>query len=129
MNNVTFKLVLKFWQEIVFVVSILLLLIEIIGSVTLRQTMDRWDVFLVCWILPLLICLIGQLFWKNKAVAITLSILLGLSSVIVVCMAFYGIINSPSYRIESIAMLIIGIVSVIAALKMSTKYTPSYPQN
>ena len=125
MNKVTFKSLLKFWQEIVFVVSIGLLLIEISKRVMLSQTMDGWDIFLVCWIVPLFICLIGQFFWKDKTLAVALSVLLGLSSVIVILMALYGIFNSPSYRTESIAMLIIGVVLVIAAFKMSAKYTPN----
>jgi len=117
-----FTSALKFWQEIVFVVSIGLLLIEVSKWVMRSQAMDGWDIFLVIWILPLFICLIGQFFWKNHALAITLSVLLGLSSVIVIFMALYGIFNSPSYRTESIAMLIIGVVYVIAAFKMPAKY-------
>ena len=122
------KEVLKFWQEIVSIVPIGLLLIEITKWVIRSQTMDRWDIFLVCWMLPLFICLIGQFFWKNQTLAVTLSVLLGLSSVIAILMALYGIFNSPSYRIESIAMLIIGLVCVIAAFKMPAKYEPNEAQ-
>ena len=124
MNKVTLKSVLKFWQEIAFVASIGLLLIEITKWVMVKQTMDGGDIFLVCWMLPLFICLIGQFFWKKKTLAVTLSVLLGLNSVIVIFMALYGIFNSPSYRTESIAMLIIGAVLVIAAFKMPAKYNP-----
>ena len=113
---------LKFWQEIVFIVSIGLLLLEIAGRAVRVQSMDGWDVFLVCWTLPLFVCLIGQYFWKKNTLAIILSVPLGLSSVIAVFMALYGIINSPSYRAESMVMLIIGMVLVIAAYKMPFKY-------
>ena len=125
MNKVTLKSALKFWQEIVFVISIGLFLIEVSKWITHSQTMDGWDILLICWMAPLLICLVGQFFWKNKTLAITLSVLLGLSSVIVVLMALSGIFNSPSYRTESIVMLVIGIVLVIAAFKMPAKYDPS----
>lgn len=117
------KSILKFWQEIFFIISTGLLLIEITKWVMHSQTIDRWDIFLVFWILPLFICLIGQFFWKKRALAIILSIPLGLSSVVVIFMALYGIFNSQAYRAESIMMFIIGVVLVIAAFKMSFKYT------
>ena len=123
------KSVLRFWQEIVFVVPIVLLLIEITKWVMRSQTMDGWDIFLVCFMLPLLICIIGQCFWKNQTLAIILSVLLGLSCVTVNFMALYSIFNSPSYRTESIAMLIIGVVLVIAAFKMPAKYDPNKEVN
>ena len=122
MKNKSLKSVLKFWQEIVFVVSIGLLFIEITTWTMRSQTMDGADIFLVFLFVPLLICLIGQFFWKNKVLAVALSALLGLSSVIVIFMALYGISNSPSYRAESIAMLFLGLVSIIAAITMSRKY-------
>lgn len=62
------------------------------------------------------------IFLEKKSLAIILSVPLGLSSVITIFMALYGIFNSPSYRTESIAMLIIGTVLVLAALKMPFKY-------
>lgn len=116
------KSVFKFWQEIIFIVSTGSLLIGSTRGVINSQSMDIWDILLVCWVLPLFICLIGQFFWKKKSLAIILSVPLGLSSVITIFMALYGIFNSPSYRTESIAMLIIGTVLVLAALKMLFKY-------
>ena len=119
------RLVLKFWQEIVFVLPIGLLFIEIIKWIIRSQTMDVWDILLVIWFLPLFICLIGQFFWKNEALAFTLSVLLGFTSVIVIFMALVGIFHSPSYNTQHIPMLIIGIVCVIAAIKMPAKYDPN----
>ena len=125
MENKSVKIVLKFWQEIVFVVPIGVLLIEITKYVMRSQTMDGADIFMVIWFLPLLVCLVGQFFWKSEALAVTLSVLLGLSSVVVIFMALYGIFNSPSYRTGCIIMFIIGVVSVIAAFTMSRKYNPN----
>lgn len=115
------KSVLNFWQEIAFVVSIGLLLTEIVQRGIRSQSMDKWDIFLVCWMLPLSICLIGQFFWRKKILATILSVPLGLSSVITIFMGLYGIFNSPSYRTESIVMLIIGVILVVAAFQMSFK--------
>jgi hypothetical protein len=116
------KSALKFWQEIVFVVSIGLLLIEITKWVMLSQTMDGWDIFLVCSMLPLLVCLIGQLFWKNKALAIVLSCLLVLSSVIFILMSLYFIGTTSTKMIQAIAMFILGLFLLFAAVTMSRKF-------
>ena len=114
---------LKFWQEIVLIVPIVLLFSEIIKNrVILTQTIDGWDIFMIIWLLPLLVCLVGQFFWKNETVAVVLSVPLGLSAVAVIFMGLWGIKNSPSFRTESILLFIIGVVSVIAVISMHRKY-------
>jgi len=120
---------LKFWQEIVLAVPIGLLLIEITSRVIRSQTMDGADIFMVIWFLPLLVCLVGQFFWKNEALAVTLSALLGLSAVIVILMGLWGINNSPSYRTESIMTFVIGLVGVIAVITMPRKYNSNINTN
>ena len=125
MENKSLKSVLKYWQEIVFIVSIGLLLIEIIKWIIRSQTMGGAEILLAFWFLPLLVCIVGQFFWKNETLAVTLSVLLGLSSVIVIVLAFVGIIYSPSYMTQHIPMLILGVVSVIAAFTMPRKYNPN----
>ena len=120
---------LKFWQEIVLSVPIGLLLIEITSRVIRSQTMDGADIFMVIWFLPLLACLVGQFFWKNEALAVTLSALLGLSAVIVILMGLWGINNSPSYRTESIMTFVIGLVGVIAVITMPRKYNSNINTN
>ena len=121
------KSVLKCWQEIVLVVPIGLLLIEITNRVIRSQTMDGWDIFMVIWFLPLLVCLVGQFFWKNEGLAFTLSTLLGLTSVVVILMGLWGINNNniPLYKIQSIIMFVIGVVWVIAVITMPRKYNPN----
>lgn len=122
MNQATLKTVLKFWQELVFVVCSGLLLLEIGNWALLSHRLDGWDIFVASGMSILFTCLIGQFFWKNRTLAVILSVLLGISSLLVVFMALYGIANSPSYRAESIAMLIIGVVLIIATVKMPAKY-------
>ena len=123
------KSALKYWQEIVLVVPIVLLLIEASTWIMRSQTWDGSAIFMVIWFLPLLVCLVGQFFWKNEVLAVTLSILLGISSVIVILMALWGIFNSPSYRMECIAMLVIGVVLVIAVITMPRKYNSNINTN
>ena len=123
MKSEFLKSVLKFWQEIVFVIPIGLLLIEISKTVISRHTMDGADIFLVCWFVPLLICLIGQFFWKSEGLAIFLSLPLGISSFVVILMALYGI-GTTSIKlimIQSIIMLIWGIFGIVSAVTMPIK--------
>ena len=125
MNNKSLKSVLKFWQEIVLVVPIGYFLIEIAKYVMRSQTMDVWIILLAFWLLPLFICLIVQLFRKSEALAVTLSVLLGLSSAIVILLALVGIVYSPSYNYQHFPMLIIGVISVVAVITMPRKYNPN----
>jgi len=123
MKNQSLKSVLKFWQEIVFVVPIVFGLTALVKAVILGYTMDGADIFLVCWFVPLLICLIGQFFWKSEGLAICLSVLLGISSFVVILMALYGI-STTSIKlimIQSITMLIWGIIGIFAAITMPKK--------
>ena len=123
MRNTSLKSAVKFWQEFVLIVPIVLILSEITKNrVILTQTIDGWDIFAIVWLLPLLVCLVGQFFWKNDAVAFILSVPLGLSAVAVVFMGLWGIKNSPSYRMESVLVFLIGVVSVIAVISMYRKY-------
>jgi FtsH-binding integral membrane protein len=122
MKNKSLKSVLKFWQEIVLAVPIGFFLIEMTKYVMRSQTMDVWIILLAIWLLPLLVCLVVQFFRKSEALAVTLSVLLGLSSVIVIILALVGIFYSPTYMAQHIPMLIIGVVCVIAAITMSRKY-------
>ena len=125
------KSVLKFWQEIVFIIPIGLMLTALAKAVIHGYTMDGADIFLVCFFAPLLICLIGQFFWKSEALAIFLSILLGISSLIVIWMALYGI-STTSIKlimIQSITMLIWGIIMLVAAITMTAPINKFAPDN
>jgi hypothetical protein len=127
------KSVLKFWQEIVFLFPIGFGLTALAKAVMHGYTMDGSDIFLVVFFFPLLICLIGQFFWKSEALAICLSVLLGLSSFVVILMALYGI-GTTSIKlimIQSITMLIWGIIGIVAAITMPLKneYQPNLLKN
>jgi len=118
------KSVLKFWQEIVFLIPIVFGATALAKAVMFGYTMDGWDIFLVCFFVPLLICIVGQFFWKNQTLSIILSVLLGISSFVVILMALYGISTTSIQLImtQSITMLIWGIIGTVAAITMSKKY-------
>lgn len=128
MSIKSLKSVLKFWQEIIFIISIGLGLTVFAKAVLQGYNVDGWDIFLVCFFVPLLSGLIGQFFWKNRCLASILSAFLGVSSFVIILMALYGI-NTTSIDVimkQSIIMLIGGIVGVIAAITMNTsgKFVP-----
>ena len=113
---------LKFWQEIVFVVSVGFVLFEKTKFVVLERTMNGWEIFLGCFFLPLLICLIGQFFWKSENIAMVLSVLLGTSSFVVVLKILYYISTTSTDILQEIAMLIGGIFLIISANTMPNKF-------
>jgi len=123
MKSKLLKSVLKFWQEIVFVIPIGFGLTALTIAIILGYTMDKWDILFVCWFVPLLICLIGQFFWKSEGLAICLSVPLGLSSLVVIFMALYGISTTSITLImkQSIIMLIWGLFGVFSAITMPIK--------
>ncbi|MBL7736749.1 MAG: hypothetical protein JNL51_14925 [Chitinophagaceae bacterium] len=111
---------LIFWQETAFVIPLGILLIEMTAnhSIAFRQIIDT---ICFCFFLILFVCLIGQFFWKNQALAVTLSILLGASSLLLFFAALYALNTSPEH-LTSIAMLILALFLVIAAITMPYKF-------
>ena len=114
------KSMLKFWQEIAFIISLGILLIDMSArfSVVFQQL---FSIICFCSFLVLLICLIGQFFWKNVALSCVLSIILGLSSFVFIFMCLSFLYTSPKI-ITGVAMLVFGVFLVIAAITMPIKY-------
>ncbi|MBS2214054.1 hypothetical protein KEM09_21795, partial [Carboxylicivirga mesophila] len=72
MKTKALKTLLKYWQEIIFIVSIGLLLFEVTRYNLIQNSIDGWDIALLSFILPLFVCLIGQFYWNNKTLSIIL---------------------------------------------------------
>jgi|GEM_PF-2418386 len=116
----TLKTVLKFWQEIVFVIPLGILLIEMSTKyfVVFRQTID---IACFCFFSILLICLVGQFFWKNKILAVILSVVLGLSSFVLILISLYALTTSLQV-VQAVAMLFLGLFLSFTAIKMFMKF-------
>lgn len=120
MKSISLKTAAIFWQEIVFIIPLGVLLIEMSTkyAVVFAQTFDMICFF---FFLVLFICLIGQFSWKRKTLAIFLSWILGLCSAFLIFAALYAIAKSPQL-ITSVAMLIFGFFLMIAAVTMPDKF-------
>lgn len=115
------KSFLKYWQEIVFIISIITLLFEITRFNLTQNSIDNWDLMLLSLILPLFICLIGQLYWNNKTLSTFLSVFLTIGSLIVVIMAIYFIGTTSLKLPEAVSMLIFGVFLSYTAITMTRK--------
>lgn len=121
MKTGVIKTGLKNWQEIIFTISIGVLLIEITRNNMVQNTIDGWDIALLFLIVPLLICLIGQFYWNNKTLSIILSVILSIGSFIFILMALYYLSTTNSKLFSALSMLIFGLFLFIAGLTMTRK--------
>ena len=73
------KSVLKFWQEIVFIIPIGILMVAMLIDVFTggpNMFKDGLGIATFCFLAILFVCLAGQFFWKNETLAIILTPLL-----------------------------------------------------
>lgn len=122
MIKLIFQLVSNFWQELLYLISIVVLLLEILNYNISKNSIDNWDLVLVLLIFPLFISIITHLFWRNRIFSKIVSILFSIVSFIVILMAIYYVHNSTSKQLEAYSMLFFGIILLIAALSMNLKY-------
>ena len=122
------KSALKFWQEIVFVVMIGLPLFGFMIEIILGRIIDKTDIFCFCIGLPILICLIGQFFWKNGTLSMCLAPLLFLYSLFWIFVSFampryidYDVHN-PNNNLRPI-IFIGALFLVFAAITMPIKFS------
>jgi hypothetical protein len=79
MKSKSLKLVLKFWQEIIFIIGLGIL----VGGITMNIANSfqyTINIVFYCLFVLLLICLIGQFYWKNRTLSLCLSGILGIGS-------------------------------------------------
>jgi hypothetical protein len=122
MKNISLKLIQSYWHEILFLCGVVGILIEILISKSDWKLMDNWDLFVFISFSGLMLCLLGNLFLKNRKLGIFLAFLFGVISIIVMLMAIYGIAFSISQRKICIIMLISGAFLVTTAFKMRLKF-------
>ncbi len=112
---------LKYWQEIVFIISIGLILFEVTRFNLIQNSVDGWDIALLSFALPLFVCLIGQFYWNSKTLSTILSVILSIGSFVFILMAIYFIGTTNSKLLQAISMLVFGVFLLFTGLTMTRK--------
>lgn len=121
MKPIRSKSLQNYWQEIVFILSIGLVLFEVARFNLTQKSMDNWDLALVSLILPLLVGLVFQLYSYNRNLSKLLSIFLTTGSIVMVTMAINFIATTNSPFPEAFSMLIFGVFLCNAGVTMTRK--------
>jgi len=124
------KSVLKFWQEIVFMIPIGILMAVLLIDVFNGRLSDGLGIATTCLHVFLFICLAGQFFWKNGTLALCLTPLLILYSLFWIFVSYamprYIDYNVPNPNNYLRPVLLIGALFLIfAAITMSQKFFSS----
>lgn len=121
------KSLLKFWQEIVFIIGLGIL----IGGITMNISnsfQHTINIIFYSLFVLLLSGLIGQFHWKNRILAVWLAVLLGLGSFYMILAAFSDLANMTTsdegYLNTVLAMLLFMGLTVVA-FSMPFKYYKS----
>ena len=110
---------LKFWQEIVFIIGLGVLVFGMTmnAAVAFKQGIN---IVFYCIFISLIICLIGQFFWKNFVFALWLAVMFGLSSLYMTFGWFVELFKmTDTWGVVSL-FFFIGLT--VAAITMPVKY-------
>jgi len=119
------KSALNFWQEIVLIMGLGVLVFGMTmnAAVAFKQVIN---IVFYCIFVSLLICLIGQFFWKNFVLALWLAVQLGFGSVWMILAALSDLAkmsNTEGGFLYTIFALFVSIVLTITAISMPFKYS------
>lgn len=127
MRITSLKSLLKFWQEIVFIIGLGIL----IGGITMNISnsfQHTINIIFYSLFVLLLFCLIGQFYWKNRILSVWLAIVLGLGSIYMILAAFSDLVkmttSDEGYLNTVFAMLLFMGLTVVA-FSMPFKYYKS----
>ena len=126
MKSEHLKTVLKFWQEIVFIIAIGIIVFGI--TMNMKVSFQHvGNIIFYCIFVLLLVCLVGQFFWKNFALSLWLAVILGLGSMYMIIAILYDYKNGDYHG--TILGLMFGfflaIGLTITAILMPVKYFKS----
>ena len=127
MDIKSLKSVLKFWQEIIFIIA----LVVLVGGITMNISVSfqhKINIVFYCFFVFLLICLIGQLHWKNVALALWLAVILGLGSAYMILAALSDLVkmtNTDEGYLYTVFALFLFMGLTVIAISMPFKYLKS----
>ena len=124
------KSALKFWQEIVFMIPVGILMTIFLVDVLNGRFIDGLGIAIICFHAVLFVCLVGQFFWKNGTLALCLTPLLVLYSLFWIFVSYampryidYNVPNPNNYLRP--VLLISALFLIFAAITMSKKFYPN----
>ena len=121
------KSVLKFWQEIVFVIPVGILLTVMLIDMLKGRSIDALGIATACLHVVLFICLVGQFIWKNETLAVVLRPFLALYSLFWVFVSYamprYIALDvpNPNNYLQPV-ILIVALFLIFAAITMPGKF-------
>ncbi|MDL2278307.1 hypothetical protein LJC57_06905 [Parabacteroides sp. OttesenSCG-928-G07] len=120
----TLKSTLYFWQEIIFVIMLGVL----IGRITMNISISfqyKINIAFYCLFVLLLACLIGQFYWKNSFLSLWLAVILGLGSVYMILASLSDLAkmaNTDDSYLYTLFCLFLSIGLTVIAISMPLKY-------
>jgi hypothetical protein len=127
MKMKSLKSALKFWQEIVFIIALGILVFGITMNIS-KSFQNKINIVFYCVFVFLLICLIGQFYWKNVILALWLAAILGFGSAYMILAALSDLVKmTPTEEgyTYTIFALFLSIGMTIIAISMPFKYLKS----
>jgi len=121
------KSVLKFWQEVIFIIGLGIL----VGGITMNISISfQYGVNIVfyCLFVLLIALLVGQFYWKNVALALWLAVILGLGSIWMVLAALSDLVkmtNADKGYLGLVFGLFLFMGLTVTAISMPFKYIRS----
>ena len=118
------KSALKFWQEIIFMIPVGISIIVMLNDINNgRLINDGLGIATFCFHVILLICIVGQFFWKNATLSICLTPLLVLYSLFWAFAFFAMPMSNPIEHVYLRTVLVIcALFLVFVAITMPRKY-------
>jgi len=112
------KSILPFWQEIVFLIPLGLLLIDMTMNFS-KVINSSLSIFCLCLFLVLFVCLIGQLFWKNAVLGIYIAFILSICSIVMLLLFLAFLVKVTREDLNSIFVIVFGLTLFLGFLVTS----------
>ena len=127
MKSHSLKSALYFWQEIIFIIALGVLIIGITINISI-SFQYKMNIVFYCLFVLLLICLIGQFYWKKKVLSLWLAVILGLGSAYMILAALSDLVkmaNTDEGYLYTVFCLFFSAGLTAIAILMPFKYLKS----
>ena len=127
MKNHSLKSALYFWQEIIFIIAVGILVIGITMNISI-SFQYKMNIVFYCLFVLLLIGLIGQFYWKKLVLSLWLAVILGLGSAYMILAALSDLVkmaHTDEGYLYTVFCLFLSVGLTAIAILMPFKYIKS----